>query len=62
MSAEGFWIMESEIDELSEGASGGVVYKVTKVWVQILTFKPRRLGLGWCDQSCLGSVEMTCSS
>lgn len=54
--------MESEIDELSEGASGGVVYKVTKVWVQISTFKPRRLGLGWCDQGCLGSVEMTCSS
>ena len=51
MSAEEFWIMESEIDELSEGASGGVVYKVTKVWAQISTFKARRLGLGWYDQS-----------
>lgn len=38
--------MESEIDELSEGALGGVVYKVTKVWVQISTFKARSLGLG----------------
>lgn len=45
LPAGSFWIMESEIDKLSDRASWGIVYKVIKVQGQISDLQVQRLAL-----------------